>query len=151
MVSSRSIRGAALCPCMLLKPRCAPACSRQDLPFQCGLGFASFQQQELSLDERLSRSDGEWQVQAEGLPVVGVWLSGVRSVRDPHVWAACIRFLLSAHLLDKAIQPDLAFLVLVYAFGVHPSSFPWVQCDDCRPTCDVKILTFCVEHAMWRF
>ncbi len=56
-------------------------------------------------------------MQAEGVPVVGLWMSGVRSVRDPHVWAACMRFLLSAQLQDKAIQPDLAFLVLVYAPG----------------------------------
>ncbi|CAL8460710.1 g241 [Coccomyxa elongata] len=58
--------------------------------------------------------------QAQGVPVVGVWVSGVRSVRDAHVWAACIRFLLSADLQDKALQPDMAFLVLVYAPGEGP-------------------------------
>ncbi len=56
-------------------------------------------------------------MQAQGVPMVGVWVFGVRSVRDAHVWAACIRFLLSADLQDKALQPDMAFLVLVYAPG----------------------------------
>ncbi|BDA41937.1 probable SCL-interrupting locus protein homolog at N-terminal half [Coccomyxa sp. Obi] len=63
--------------------------------------------------------------QAQGVPVVGVWVSGVRSVRDAHVWAACIRFLLSADLQDKALQPDMAFLVLVYApgEGTYPACY----------------------------
>ena len=55
--------------------------------------------------------------QAWSIPLVGVWLAGVAGPRDAHVWAACARFLLSRAARDKALPPDMSFLVLIYSMG----------------------------------
>jgi hypothetical protein len=48
------------------------------------------------------------------VPLVGVWVRGVASPHHPLVFAACLRFAYGAAMLDRAIQPDGAFLVLIF-------------------------------------
>ena len=55
--------------------------------------------------------------QAGGMPLVGVWVAGVASAGDAHVWAACLRFLLSSPPPDRVVLPDGSFLVLIYSAG----------------------------------
>lgn len=52
---------------------------------------------------------------AYSVPLMGVWAAGVDCVRSPLVAAACLKFLCSRALGDKAVEADAAFLVLVYA------------------------------------
>ena len=49
--------------------------------------------------------------------MVGVWVAGVASARDAHVWGACMRFLLAGVLTDKVMLHDGSFLVLIYSAG----------------------------------
>eukprot|EP00891_Asterochloris_glomerata_P000479 jgi/Astpho2/479/fgenesh1_pg.00011_%23_59_t len=58
------------------------------------------------------------------VPVVGVWVSGVASASHPLVWAACLKFLASGQLQDKALMADGAFLLLLYQTGTaQPACF----------------------------
>ena len=50
-------------------------------------------------------------------PCVGVWISGILSLQDSHLWAACMGFLLSGPGIEKALQPDMAFLVILIMPG----------------------------------
>ncbi|GAB4818594.1 hypothetical protein N2152v2_005640 [Parachlorella kessleri] len=54
---------------------------------------------------------------AYAVPLMGVWAAGVDSVRHPLVAAACIKFLCSKALADKALELDKSFLVLLYPQG----------------------------------
>ena len=58
-------------------------------------------------------------LQAYTVPVVGVWVSGVASASHPLVWAACLKFLASGQLQDKALMADGAFLLLLYQTGLR--------------------------------
>ncbi|KAK9803635.1 hypothetical protein WJX72_007273 [[Myrmecia] bisecta] len=67
--------------------------------------------------------------QAYGVPVVGIWVAGVSSAAHPLVWAACVRFVASQQLADKAVLADQSFLLLLYAQG-RPGQ---PSCYECRP------------------
>lgn len=61
-------------------------------------------------------------MQVYSMPLVGVWVRGVRSVSHPVVLAACLRFAYASTLPDKALQPDSSFLLAVFlpgGCGVH--------------------------------
>ncbi|DBA99043.1 hypothetical protein WJX77_007957 [Trebouxia sp. C0004] len=60
---------------------------------------------------------------AYGVPLVGVWVSGVASPTHPLVWLACLKFFATTQLQDKVMQGDRAFLLLLYAAGSHPSCY----------------------------
>ena len=49
--------------------------------------------------------------------MVGVWVAGVPTAGDAHVWAACLRFMLSSEPPDRVVLHDGSFLVLVYSAG----------------------------------
>ena len=49
---------------------------------------------------------------------MGIWMAGVRELQHAHTWAAGMRFLLSTSIADKALQPDMAFLVAVFSPGM---------------------------------
>lgn len=55
--------------------------------------------------------------QVYGVPLVGVWLHGVRSIDHPLVHTAALRFRHCSLLVDKALQPDGAFLLLLFTGG----------------------------------
>jgi hypothetical protein len=44
-------------------------------------------------------------------------MSAMGDVQHAHIWAAGMRFLLSKSIADKALQPDMAFLVAI----INPS------------------------------
>ena len=50
-------------------------------------------------------------------PCVGIWISGILSLQDSHLWAAGMEFLLSTRGVGKALQPDMAFLVILILPG----------------------------------
>ncbi|KAL0054114.1 hypothetical protein WJX82_004029 [Trebouxia sp. C0006] len=60
---------------------------------------------------------------AYGVPLVGVWVSGVASPTHPLVWLACLKFFATSQLQDKVTQGDQAFLLLLYPAGSHPSCY----------------------------
>ena len=57
------------------------------------------------------------------VPLVGVWVKGVRSVLDPIVYAACLRYAFASGLPDRATQQQQQgagggpFLLLIYSNG----------------------------------
>ena len=53
-------------------------------------------------------------------PCVGIWISGILSLQDSHLWAACMDFLLSRLDMEKALQSDMAFLVIAFMPGAVP-------------------------------
>ena len=57
-------------------------------------------------------------VQVYSVPLVGVWVRGTPSGLDhPMVLAACLRFACSTGLPDRVLQPDGAFLLLIFPPG----------------------------------
>ena len=58
-------------------------------------------------------------LQAYTVPVVGLWVGGVASASHPLVWAACLKFLATGQLQDKALMADGAFLLLLYQTGLR--------------------------------
>lgn len=65
-------------------------------------------------------------------PCVGIWMAGVRKLQHAHTWAAGMRFLLSTSIADKALQPDMAFLVAVFSPGMplqHLVPVPFNMCS----------------------
>lgn len=67
-------------------------------------------------------------------PCVGVWMAGLGDLSDPHLWAACMQFLLSKSIKDKVLQPDMAFLVALLPPGKSPTvmPLPW-GVSSCQP------------------
>lgn len=58
-------------------------------------------------------------------PRVGIWISGILSLQDSHLWAAGMEYLLSRAGIEKALQPDMAFLIVIFTPGTrlpHPLS-----------------------------
>ena len=62
-------------------------------------------------------------------PSVGIWISGILSLQDAHLWAAGMAFLLSRASIEKALQPDMAFLVVVFMPGNILSRF-YLACQE---------------------
>ncbi|KAL4445401.1 hypothetical protein ABPG77_011226 [Micractinium sp. CCAP 211/92] len=54
---------------------------------------------------------------AHSTPLVGCWVAGRVDERHPLVAAACLRFLCSKALCDKATAADASFLLLLYPHG----------------------------------
>ena len=50
-------------------------------------------------------------------PRVGIWMAGISTLQDCHLWAAAMSFLMSQTVSDKLLQPDMAFLVAVFLQG----------------------------------
>ena len=63
---------------------------------------------------------------ARSVPLVGVWVAGAPDVRHPLVAGACLRFLCSQALADKALDVDCSFLLALYVPGA--SSAAWYEC-----------------------
>lgn len=55
--------------------------------------------------------------QVHTTPLVGVWVKGPDSPLHPLVAAACIKFFYSSTLLDRALQEDGSFLLLLCPEG----------------------------------
>ena len=60
---------------------------------------------------------------APNFPVVGVWVGGASSVRDPAVWASCTQYVRTELLRDKAAVPVSGFLLLLYSQDAEPAFF----------------------------
>lgn len=70
---------------------------------------------------------------AKEMPLLGVWVAcGASGVRSPLVWAACLRFMYSKSIVERALQSG-AFLLLLYASG---SGAP--QCFECTFEMETK-------------
>ncbi|KAM9408385.1 SCL-interrupting locus protein homolog [Pholidichthys leucotaenia] len=67
---------------------------------------------------------------ASSLPLVGVWLTGVTHVYNPHVWAWCLRFLFSSSLQDRVLSESGCFLLVV--FGSTHRGPQFFQCKGPR-------------------
>ena len=50
-------------------------------------------------------------------PRVGIWMAGISTLQDCHLWAAAMSFLMSHTSSDKLLQTDMAFLVAVFLQG----------------------------------
>ena len=50
-------------------------------------------------------------------PRVGIWMAGISTLEDCHLWAAAMSFLMSQTSSDKLLQTDMAFLVAVFLQG----------------------------------
>lgn len=57
-------------------------------------------------------------------PCVGIWILGIQSLQDSHLWAAGMGFLLGRADMEKALQPDVAFLIVVFVPGIIPFTPP---------------------------
>lgn len=60
--------------------------------------------------------------QVYSVPLVGAWVRGVQGVEHPLVLAAALRFAFSSTLMDRATQPDGAFLLLIFPPGTTATS-----------------------------
>ncbi|XP_061540180.1 SCL-interrupting locus protein homolog isoform X2 [Phycodurus eques] len=83
---------------------------------------------------------------ASKLPLVGVWLSGVTRVRNPHVCAWCLRFLFGCALQDRVLSDDGAFLLVILPSELTAPDF--FRCrrsgsgpPDCRPLSASRCVT----------
>lgn len=56
-------------------------------------------------------------LQVYGVPLVGVWLHGVRDIDHPLVHTAALKFRHCSLFMDKALQPDGSFLLLLFTGG----------------------------------
>eukprot|EP00039_Didymoeca_costata_P004761 m.75970 g.75970 ORF g.75970 m.75970 type:complete len:319 (+) comp12534_c0_seq1:232-1188(+) len=56
----------------------------------------------------------ERDAQVSTRPIIGCYISGVQSVKDPAVWAGCLRFLYCSAVKDRAIMEDGSFLLVVF-------------------------------------
>ncbi|KAI6646107.1 SCL-interrupting locus protein-like [Oopsacas minuta] len=63
---------------------------------------------------------------APNFPIVGVWVGGPSSVHHPAVWAACMQYVFTELLHDKAAVPAKGFLLMLYTGGAGPLFF---QCS----------------------
>lgn len=61
-------------------------------------------------------------LQVYGVPLVGVWLHGVRDIDHPLVHTAALKFRHCSLFMDKALQPDGSFLLLLFTGGKRPSA-----------------------------
>lgn len=53
-------------------------------------------------------------VQVATRPIVGIWVAQTSKVTDPFVWAACLRYIFSTTITDRATVKDGSFLVAMY-------------------------------------
>uniref|UniRef100_S4RI50 STIL N-terminal domain-containing protein n=1 Tax=Petromyzon marinus TaxID=7757 RepID=S4RI50_PETMA len=51
---------------------------------------------------------------AQSLPLVGIWVSGVMHVANPHVWACCLRFFFGTFIRQRLLAEGSRCLLLVY-------------------------------------
>jgi len=64
------------------------------------------------------------------------WVAGVSSVNDPYVYAACMRYMFTGALLEKAHSGDGEFLLMLYN---RPGSGPsTMECTPVKPVCSFQ-------------
>lgn len=51
---------------------------------------------------------------ASKCPLIGIWVYRAASIRDPYVWAACLRFLYNDSIADRVSVAPLTFMVLYF-------------------------------------
>ncbi|XP_061636760.1 SCL-interrupting locus protein homolog isoform X2 [Phyllopteryx taeniolatus] len=82
---------------------------------------------------------------ASKLPLVGVWLSGVTRVRNPHVCAWCLRFLFGSALQDRVLSDDGAFLLVIFPSELTaPDFFRCRRSGSGPPDCRLLSASRCV-------
>jgi hypothetical protein len=69
-------------------------------------------------------------LQVYSTPLVGVWVRGPASLLHPLVACACLKFFYSSVLLDRVVQPDGSFMLLLCPPGrlQHPQVAPPSTC-----------------------
>ena len=86
LLPTLSLQATPLFPLSVLRSPLADSVREPSMCSQLRTGFLSMEQsRKLVL---LSEADPK----AFEVPLVGVWVSGVKSAADPYVWAACVRF-----------------------------------------------------------
>ncbi|GLI60700.1 hypothetical protein VaNZ11_002793 [Volvox africanus] len=63
------------------------------------------------------------------VPLVGVWVRGVRGTNHPVLYATALQFAYASTLPDRAVQPDGAFLLLIFS-----NESPVARCYEARFT-----------------
>ena len=75
-------------------------------------------------------------------PCVGIWVAGISSLHDCHLWAAAMSFLMGHTVSERLLQPDMAFLVAVFLQGqLLRQPAPALLCDS-------RILTIRSHYAI---
>ena len=67
---------------------------------------------------------------APNFPIVGVWVGGPSSVRHPSVWAACMQYVSTELLPDRAVVPVRGFVLMLYTGGGSPSFYQCSSTDN---------------------
>ncbi|KAJ8039655.1 SCL-interrupting locus protein-like [Holothuria leucospilota] len=58
---------------------------------------------------------------AYALPLIGIWVSGVNYIHSPVILTACLKFLFSRSIQDRALSPTGGFVLLLYSpIHKHP-------------------------------
>ncbi|EFJ47902.1 hypothetical protein VOLCADRAFT_91573 [Volvox carteri f. nagariensis] len=85
---------------------------------------------DVPLAQNLSHHQGpEAGVQVYSVPLVGVWVRGVRGTDHPAVYTAALQFAYGSTLPDRAVQSDGAFLLLIFT-----GESPVARCYEARFT-----------------
>ena len=67
---------------------------------------------------------------APNFPIVGVWVGGPSSVRHPSVWAACMQYVSTELLPDRAAAPVRGFVLMLYTGGGSPHFYQCSSTDN---------------------
>ena len=67
---------------------------------------------------------------APNFPIVGVWVGGPSSVRHPSVWAACMQYVSTELLPDRAAVPVRGFVLMLYTGGGSPHYYQCSSTDN---------------------
>ncbi|XP_014791141.1 SCL-interrupting locus protein homolog isoform X2 [Octopus bimaculoides] len=57
------------------------------------------------------------------LPLIGIWVSGVDCVKNPYVWASCLRYLYNNSLNQRVCLPPHRFMLLLYCLQGNKIEF----------------------------
>ncbi|XP_070601922.1 SCL-interrupting locus protein isoform X1 [Erythrolamprus reginae] len=75
------------------------------------------------------------------LPLIGIWLSGLVHIHNPHVWAFCLRYLYSSSIQERVFSETGRFLVVLFALNHKDPKFYECLPYDGLTELDFQLLT----------